>query len=329
MSYPSISIIVPVYKVENSIQHCIESILQQTYTDWELILVDDGSPDSSGKICDQYAQKDFRIHSLHQKNGGVSSARNYGLKNVTGKWIVFIDSDDYVEPTYLEDFFLFRNEITLNTIVIQGLIYDTKNSKTFRQFSNTIYNSKEIAQGLIENTLLTFGGPYCKLYNAYIINKYNIKFPLNYSYGEDTIFFLRYLAYIDTLILVSSCNYHYIEWNQESLSHKSHRFEELKSYMEDNLSAIKELDKRFTSSHLLMKSHGNSIDGIMKKMILDIYRLKYEKKIVKALYEKLKKTILSFHCYKYSTMALCFLLIPITIAEYIINIKLKKLLKPM
>ena len=91
---PRLSIIVPVYKVEKYIHKCVDSILNQTFTDYELILVDDGSPDNCGKICDEYAKKDSRVKVIHKKNGGQSSARNKGLDHAKGNYISFIDSDD-------------------------------------------------------------------------------------------------------------------------------------------------------------------------------------------------------------------------------------------
>ena len=99
---PEISVIIPVYKAENYLCHCIDSILGQSFVDFELILVDDGSPDGSGAICDEYAKKDDRIRVIHQKNRGVSSARNAGLDAARGNWVTFIDSDDYVKKEFLE-----------------------------------------------------------------------------------------------------------------------------------------------------------------------------------------------------------------------------------
>ena len=90
------SIIVPVYNVEKYLRECIDSILCQTFTDFELILVDDGSKDESGKICDEYAEKDNRIKVIHKENGGQSTARNCGVKESSGKYIVFLDSDDFI-----------------------------------------------------------------------------------------------------------------------------------------------------------------------------------------------------------------------------------------
>ena len=102
MRNTKISIIVPVYKAEKTIHRCINSIIQQTHTNFELIIIDDGSPDKSGKICDNYAQKDKRIQVIHKKNGGVSSARNIGLNLATGDFITFIDSDDFILNHFLE-----------------------------------------------------------------------------------------------------------------------------------------------------------------------------------------------------------------------------------
>lgn len=97
-----VSIIVPVYKVEKYLRRCVDSILAQTFTDFELILVDDGSPDNCPTICDEYAKKDDRIRAIHKKNGGVSSARNTGMEVAQGKYFLFCDSDDYVSPYWCE-----------------------------------------------------------------------------------------------------------------------------------------------------------------------------------------------------------------------------------
>lgn len=98
---PMISVIVPVYNVEKYLSRCIDSVLMQTFTDFELLLVDDGSPDNSGMICDEYALKDVRVKVLHQENKGLSGARNAGIENSVGNYVVFIDSDDYVKDNYL------------------------------------------------------------------------------------------------------------------------------------------------------------------------------------------------------------------------------------
>ncbi len=102
MSKPQISIIVPVYKVEPYLEFCVDSVLSQTFRDFELILVDDGSPDRCPAICDSYAEKDARVQVIHKKNGGLSSARNAGIEKAAGEYLCFIDSDDYISPVYVE-----------------------------------------------------------------------------------------------------------------------------------------------------------------------------------------------------------------------------------
>ena len=97
-----ISIIVPIYKAEQYIHRCIDSILSQSYTDFELLLIDDGSPDGCGAICDEYVAKDSRVRVFHKENGGVSSARNLGLEKAVGKWISFIDADDYISQDFFD-----------------------------------------------------------------------------------------------------------------------------------------------------------------------------------------------------------------------------------
>ena len=125
---PKVSIIVPVYKAEKYLHRCVDSIIAQTFKDWELLLVDDGSPDNSGKLCDEYAQKDNRIKVFHKENGGVSSARQMGLDNATGEYTIHADPDDWVEPTMLEE--LYAKAIEDNADMV---ICDYFNEYTDRQ----------------------------------------------------------------------------------------------------------------------------------------------------------------------------------------------------
>ena len=99
---PLISVIVPIYKVEKYLDRCVESIVNQTFSDIEIILVDDGSPDNCGKMCDEWAKKDARIKAFHKENGGLSDARNFGIEHSTAEFLIFIDSDDFIEPQMLE-----------------------------------------------------------------------------------------------------------------------------------------------------------------------------------------------------------------------------------
>ena len=122
-----ISVIIPVYKVEKYLKKCVESVINQTYTNLEIILVDDGSPDKCPSICDYFEEKDKRIKVIHKVNGGLSDARNYGIKEATGHWITFIDSDDYVAADYIE--YLYELVMTNNadiSIVLPQIFYEGK-----------------------------------------------------------------------------------------------------------------------------------------------------------------------------------------------------------
>ena len=119
---PKISIIVPIYNVEKYLDKCVNSILSQTFSDFELILVDDGSPDNCGRMCDDWAQRDSRIVVYHKQNGGISDTRNYGIDRAKGEYLTFIDPDDYIESTYLEYLYIqaMNNAADKGCLVIGG-----------------------------------------------------------------------------------------------------------------------------------------------------------------------------------------------------------------
>lgn len=126
---PIISVIVPAYNAEKYLRRCIDSILAQTFTDFELLLIDDGSTDKSGEICDEYADKDARIRVFHKPNGGVSSARNVGLDNALGEYICFCDADDWVDTHWLQGFI----EAYPNDLIVQGFCYKNPNQKNWEK----------------------------------------------------------------------------------------------------------------------------------------------------------------------------------------------------
>lgn len=180
-----ISIIIPVFNAEKYLQECIESILRQKYSEFEIILIDDGSRDKSPIICDKYAQQDQRIKVIHKENGGVSSARNYGLKTCHGEWVVFADADDYFTDTAFDSFYeasKSNNDLTLfDAIKIKG-----NYSKTMFQYNNE--KKKSLYQ-------VTNRAVWAHLFRKSIISENNIKFPENLAYSEDTIFLYRFMLH--------------------------------------------------------------------------------------------------------------------------------------
>ena len=184
-----ISIIIPIYKAESYLHRCIDSILAQTNTEWELLLIDDGSPDKSGDICDEYSKKDPRIKVFHKSNGGVSSARNLGLDYAKGQWITFIDADDYIDSCFCN-----INEAEINDIIIKrNYIVDIDNSiKELKQFDtpSSIANMEEFpSQNLYAHILRN---PWGKFFKSNILK--NIRFPLGQRIGEDTAFMFTVLS---------------------------------------------------------------------------------------------------------------------------------------
>ena len=143
-----ISVIVPVYKVEPYLRQCVDSILNQTYRDIEVLLIDDGSPDKCGEICDEYAEKDDRIRVFHTENRGLSAARNLGLREATGDYIGFVDSDDWIEPDMYE-VLLTRLEETGADISVCGFSYEYLNSSECSQCIEAVYDSEGAVKDLI------------------------------------------------------------------------------------------------------------------------------------------------------------------------------------
>lgn len=255
MNTPKISVIVPVYNVEKYLPKCIDSILQQTFTDFELLLIDDGSPDNSGKICDEYAAKDSRIRVFHKENGGASSARNLGLDYAKGEWIAFSDSDDYVSPAYLED--MAKYIISKSSLVISE--YNMK-GKNALQLTTCYLTGIEAIQYYFEKKVSKLSGPVSKLYNRSILKKNNIRFPIGIHMGEDAIFILRYLNVVNGISFVGKCNYT-ANFVEGSLSSKYYDFQtEWKCYILWKQELLKLVMKSG-------KSYDNSIAIIWKDRI--------------------------------------------------------------
>lgn len=181
---PLISVIVPVYKVEPYLSRCINSILKQTFTDFELILVNDGSPDNCGKICDEYAQKNNRIIVIHKKNGGLSSARNAGIDwvfaNSNSQWLTFIDSDDWIHPQYLE--LLLSGATSTKTAICVCEYTKTKEFSDFENFNN-ISIKKLTPEELFVNYYVTSVIACCKLYKKSCFE--NIRYPLGKLHEDE------------------------------------------------------------------------------------------------------------------------------------------------
>lgn len=202
-----VSVIVPVYNAAKYLQRCFDSIVCQHFTDWECILVDDGSTDGSSIICDEYSRKDSRFTVYHQENSGVSSARNVGIEKSSGEFICFIDADDWINETYLEHLLEYKqfpmvvggyerfgiaNESFILSYKEVDVIQDLGSLWNIDQFSGWVF-------------LYTWG----KLFNSSVIKENNIKFNKGMKYSEDNCFVIDYLCCISQFVMIGTTDYMY------------------------------------------------------------------------------------------------------------------------
>ena len=195
---PAISIIVPIYNTEQYLSRCLDSILSQSFTDFELLLVNDGSLDSSSAICDAYAEKDGRIRVFHKENGGVSSARNLGLDNARGDWVYFVDSDDEVLPNGVQTL---ADGISDEVDIVMGGFEEVDEcgvkSQVVQEHGAFRLNKRHsiITQYACYGLWGRYWGYlWVRLLKRDIINRYNIRFDKNIAIKEDTLFIMQYVC---------------------------------------------------------------------------------------------------------------------------------------
>lgn len=223
-----ISIVVPVYNGAKYLDRCVSSIISQVYQDWECFLIDDGSTDSSGAICDKWEQRDNRIKVIHQPNCGVSVARNRGLDLCSGDYVCFIDSDDWIDHLFLTEMI---NHSYDSDLVVSGLYRDYYDSEP----EIVMPNSTEVFCLDCENSTKFYNlnkqnllyAPHEKLYRAVIIRSHDLSFPEGCQYGEDLVFNYSYLEYVNQISVVAKPLYHYtIGTNSLSMTFRPNQFQE-------------------------------------------------------------------------------------------------------
>lgn len=226
---PEVSVIIPIYKVEPFLRRCVDSVLAQTYTDFELILVDDGSPDNCGAICDEYAAMDSRVRVIHQKNGGVSKARNAGLDAAVGKYIYFCDGDDYIEKELLADTVRAMDGydlIIFNIDVVDADGSRVRSTSNYRvqseRWNDLEYKSRSIAFDVFRWKI---GRPvWGQLYRKSIIDRNRLRFPENVKITEDYCFLICYLIYSDSVRTIPGVYYHYVKHPGSTMDEQWTRF---------------------------------------------------------------------------------------------------------
>ena len=203
---PKISVIVPVYNAEKYLRRCIDSILNQTFTDFEVLLINDGSTDSSGVICDEYAKQDSRVRVFHKENGGVSSARNVGIQNMKGEYSIHCDSDDWIKVNMLD--VLYNQAMISRADVIICDYYSSKKDTYIRIVQNpTTLDAKGVCRDILLGKL--HGSTWNKLVKSNLIIKNKIKFNEQISYCEDVLFNVQLLLTNPSVFYVNKALYVY------------------------------------------------------------------------------------------------------------------------
>lgn len=204
MSNPAISVIVPIYNAEGTVSRCVESILNQSFSNFELILVDDGSTDGSLEKCNYYSAQYDRIKVISQKNGGASSARNKGLETACGDYVCFADADDYVTPIWLDSLFHAINEHP-NSLVIQNVLIEEP-SRTYLRYENLegVCPIEKIWQ------LGSWGYSINKIFRRDIIERQGLRYDESLKVFEDELFIARYSSTFKSAYVIPTIGYHYI-----------------------------------------------------------------------------------------------------------------------
>ncbi|WP_027077523.1 glycosyltransferase family 2 protein [Maribacter antarcticus] len=276
MNTVKISVIVPIFRIEKYLPKCIDSLLNQSFLDLELILVNDGSPDNCPKICDEYAKKDTRIKVIHKENGGLVSARKEGLNNAKGKYVTFVDGDDWVDKFYLDIMFKLA-DINDADLVVTGHFreFDGK-IETIKPKNVGVYNEEELKSHILPNAI--YNGEFCehgistyvwnKLFKRELLSQILFNVPDAIVMGEDAAITFSYLTICKSLVISSTPLYYYrqrhdsIVKSVENPKIEYYRLGLLMNYLQSKLKTsldeknIKEQITYYLYSQILVRSGG-------------------------------------------------------------------------
>lgn len=271
----TVSIIVPIYNAQKYIKACLNSILRQTYRDFELFLVDDGSRDASGRICDHYAKKDKRITVYHRENAGVSAARNFGLAHATGKYILFVDADDTIEPDMLAGCVQLAEKNGAELVICSFRYYMTDDDN--RMVENSLENEvcvteKELFDHwfstLAEKEILN--PPWNKLIRKDLLDANHIRFHEEFSICEDMMFSVEILDACKKMVLTGSMYYNYYIKSTGTLVFKFHEnyFEALTKFYEAACKYCKKFEKNSEQLQIVNSLYVNLTIMFLKQICI-------------------------------------------------------------
>ena len=247
---PLVSVIIPVYNASRYLAECVQSVLDQSYPHLEVLLVDDGSTDDSLSVCRQLSQEDNRVSVLSKQNGGASSARNWGLSQARGYWVVFVDSDDFVKRDYIQHLVEAACQSDVD-FVISGLQYwdEITGSRVDKSYPSVTLKGKDLVLSFLQYRIYENGGPISKLYKASILKENGISFNEKLHYAEDCDFMLKYIRHIGSLRFIAEVDYIY-RLLPTSLSHRQLAVENEEACLLELLQRYVELHKKFQSEPL-------------------------------------------------------------------------------
>ena len=266
---PSISVIIPIYNASGYLQKCLDSIIHQTLTDFECLLIDDGSTDNSLEICKKYENLDQRFRVYHQENGGVSSARNLGLENACGEWIAFIDSDDWVDNNYL--FNLFSNIKESELVISYAVLYFADGSSEKEHYPHHIITDENFYILFEDNALSWHTSPWSKLYKKTVIDDNNLRFERNVHIGEDAIFLYTYCLHIHSISVIDATDYCYQVQTSCSLTKRINSLESESLGLSKLTSIIKGLREHKTLSDKANKELDWLISSYINRVLTSLY----------------------------------------------------------
>lgn len=259
-----ISVVIPVYNAEKYLHRCIESILAQQFKDLELLLIDDGSSDDSGRICDEYATKDERVVVFHRKNSGASASRNFGIEHAKGHYVCFVDADDYVDADYISGMLAAVSNDDDADICLSGMKRDADGKiSQMLCFERQVLQLSDLTSELFYRTIL-HRGPCCKLFRNEILNRQQIRFPEGISFGEDAVFYYQYLLCCKSIAYADNSSYYYVAHEGVSLSTRIHQPEQL----------VFHIKSRYELTQQLVEKNGLSIEFPEEFYVIKVNELK-------------------------------------------------------
>ena len=295
---PKITVIIPVYNAESTLRRCLDSILIQTFTDFECILIDDGSKDRSGEICDEYARKDSRVKVFHKENGGVSSARNVGLVNARGEWVTFVDSDDWTGERLLSNLISHTNNHPNVELVISFSEYIFNNGRREENYKARMVDKANFQILFSEYDMSWHTGPWAKLYCKQVIDSKNLRFSENMNIGEDAVFFYSYLSQIDGLYVSSDTDYKY---NVDTEGSLTKRVFSLKSEMSGCHRIIEAVDNLLNNGNKWEEKAVNSLCWLkatyMRRVLTALYHNKVDRKTRRTVFRQIDGNFYATYIY--------------------------------